>query len=187
MSLLAILYREPSYGLEMKREFDHRTGDVWSLNVGQVYTTLDRLVREGLVLQVTDGGAERQRVYEITSAGREALDSWLLQPADGSPARDALVLKLVIAARHPTIDAAAVIQAERRGAVELLQQYARLNRQQRPDDDLGWLFLLDSLIFNAEAKVRWLDACEARLGRGDSSQNLLPSVEPIEQGQKVNG
>jgi DNA-binding PadR family transcriptional regulator len=165
MSLLSILYQAPTYGLRMKQEFERRTGGVWPLNVGQVYTTLDRLVREGLVQQVDEASNDRQRLYEITSAGRERLDQWLLRPADCSPGRDELVLKLVMAARHPAIDTSVVIQAERRGAVELLQQFTRLNRESPDDDDLGWAFLADSLIFNTEARVRWLDACEARLAQ----------------------
>jgi hypothetical protein len=70
-----------------------------------------------------------------------------------------------MAARHAGVDTSAVIQAERRGAVELLQQYTRLKRDAVADEDLGWAFLADSLIFKTEARVRWLDACEARLAR----------------------
>jgi DNA-binding PadR family transcriptional regulator len=165
MSLLTLLDQGPSYGLRMKQEFEHRTGDVWPLNVGQVYTTLDRLEREGLVRQVDESGADRQRLHEITDAGRERLAEWFRRPADRSPGRDQLVLKLVMAAHDSNVDTAAVIQAERRGAVELLQQYTRLKRQAPGEDDLGWAFLVDSLIFNTEARVRWLDACEARLAK----------------------
>ena len=166
MSLLTLLDQGPSYGLRMKQEFEHRTGGVWPLNVGQVYTTLDRLEREGLVRQVDEGGPDRQRLHEITAAGRERLADWFRRPADRSPGRDQLVLKLVMAAHDPRVDTSAVIQAERRSAVEQLQQYTRLKREEPGSGDLGWAFLVDSLIFNTEARVRWLDACEARLARG---------------------
>jgi DNA-binding PadR family transcriptional regulator len=170
MSLLTILEQGPSFGLRLKQEFERRTGGVWPLNVGQVYTTLGRLEREGLVRQLDGAGAERQRLHEITPAGRERLAGWFETPAERSPARDPLVLKLVMAARHAEVDTASVIQAERRGAIELLQDYTRLKRAEPTEGDLGWAFLIDSLIFKAEATVRWLDACETRLARAGGSR-----------------
>jgi DNA-binding PadR family transcriptional regulator len=184
MSLLALLDERPSYGLRLKQEFERRTGGVWPLNVGQVYTSLDRLEREGLVRQIDDAGVDRQRLHEITPAGRARIAEWFARPIDGSPGRDQLVLKMVMAAGHPSIDIFATIQAERKGAVELLQEYTRLKRDAL-EDDLGWAFLVDSLIFQAEARVRWLDACEARLAKArvpgaiaPSSEAEVPAAEP---------
>jgi DNA-binding PadR family transcriptional regulator len=162
MSLLALLAEGPSYGLRLKQGFEERTGGIWPLNVGQVYASLDRLERAGWVRQVE--GGDRQRLHEITEAGRERLAAWFAEPVDAAPARDQLVLKLVMALALPGVDAQAVIQAERRGAVETLQRYTLLKRD-ADEGDLGWLFLLDSLIFQTEARIRWLDACEARLAR----------------------
>ncbi len=179
MSLLAILDEGPSYGLALKQEFERRTGGVWPLNVGQVYTSLDRLEREGFVRQLGTG-VDRQRPHEITPAGREHLAGWFEQPAESSPGRDQLVLKLVMAVRSTGVDPSAVIQAERRGAVELLQQYTRLKREAL-DDDLGWAFLVDSLIFKAEARVRWLDACEERLETARAS-DPAPTAPPAPEG-----
>ena len=187
MSLLTLLDQGPSYGLRMKQEFERRTGGVWPLNVGQVYTTLDRLEREGLVRQVNEGGVDRQRLHEITDAGRERLAEWFHRPADRSPGRDQLVLKLVMAAHDSEVDTARVIQAERRGAVEQLQQYTRLKREAPAEDDLGWAFLVDSLIFNTEARVRWLDVCEARLAKsavGASPANAADDAD-VEQSEEV--
>jgi DNA-binding PadR family transcriptional regulator len=164
MSLLAIIDGQATYGLKLKNEFEARTGWVWPLNVGQVYTTLARLERDGLVdAWEEDNG---QRFYEITAAGRKRLDEWFQRPVGSDPpSRDELVLKLVMALGWGKRDTREVIQGERRAAVELLQEYTRLKREGPTDADLGWLFLLDSLIFQAEARVRWLDACEARLQR----------------------
>lgn len=167
MSLLALLDAGPGYGLQLRDAFEERTGGVYPLNPGQVYTTLGRLERDGLVRQVPDDG-EREVVYAITAAGRRALETWFQEPtAEQPPARDELVLKIVMAAERPD-GATEVIQAERRAVVETLQTYTRLKRDPPREDDLGWLFLLDSLIFHAEARIRWLDACEARLGRRPS-------------------
>jgi DNA-binding PadR family transcriptional regulator len=162
MSLLAILDERPGYGLQLKNRFEGRTGGVWPLNVGQVYTTLDRLQRDGLVAVRSDED-KGHKFYEITDQGRAILGKWFEEPAGGAPSREELVLKLVMVARRSGVDGRRVIQAERRHAVELLQDYTRLKRDAPADADLGWLFLLDSLIFQAEARVRWLDACESRL------------------------
>lgn len=164
MSLLALLDEAPRYGFQLKQEFDARTGGVWPLNVGQVYTTLARLQRDGLVEAV--GEDDPQRTYGITPAGRERLAAWFDQPErEPSPPRDELVLKLVLAAHRGRDRLAAVIQSERRAAVELLQEYTRLKRDPGGADDLGWLLLLDALIFKAEARVRWLDAAQERMAR----------------------
>jgi DNA-binding PadR family transcriptional regulator len=187
MSLLSLLAEGPSYGLRLKQEFEERTGGIWPLNVGQVYTSLERLERAGLVRAV--GGGDRQRRYEITEAGRARLADWFARPVDASPARDQLVLKLVMALRQPGVDPSAVIQGERRGAVELLQRYTLLKRN-ADEEDLGWLFLLDSLIFQTEARIHWLDACEARLAKAgrvpvpDVPAEPAPEARPPERTQR---
>lgn len=182
MSLLAILDEGPSYGLRLKLQFEARTGGVWPLNVGQVYTTLDRLERDGLVRQVAGASVETQKAREITDAGRVRLRSWFERPQDEDPpARDETVLKLVMAVRHTSVNAEDVIQAERRGAVELLREFTKLKRDAPADADLGWALLIESLIFKTEARVRWLDACEARLRRSSATSVApAPAVVPAD-------
>jgi DNA-binding PadR family transcriptional regulator len=188
MSVLALLDEEPSYGLQLKNEFEARTGGVWPLNVGQVYTTLDRLERDGLVRPTAtpDSAGRPQRVFEITDAGRELLANWFSSGTpQAPPSRDELVLKLVMSIDHPGFDPASVIQAERRRAVQLLQEYTRLKAAQQ-NPELGWAFLLESLIFQTEARVRWLDACEARLGRANEKVHTRPpAAAPINQESEV--
>ncbi len=169
MSLLAILEEAPTYGLRLKNEFEARTGTMWPLNVGQVYSTLARLERDGLV-RVLEERADGQKLYELTDAGLGRLRSWFDTPTQMlPPARDELVLKLVMAVGHVGVNLQDVIQAERRGAVELLQELTLLKRKGSPQKDLGWAFVLDSLIFQTEARVRWLDDSEARHRRLESS------------------
>jgi DNA-binding PadR family transcriptional regulator len=175
MSILAILNEGPSYGLELRNEFESRTGGIWPLNVGQVYTTIDRLERDELVRQ-TEEKEDGQKIYAITPAGRARLRDWFAGPGDAKPpARDELVLKLVMAARGNAVSPSSVIQAERKAALQLLQQYTRLKADATETTDLGWLFLVDSLIFQTEARVRWLDACEARIARAPAPAKRKPA------------
>lgn len=164
MSLLAMLEERPMYGLELKNAFEESTGGVWPLNVGQVYTTVGRLERDGLVTLQSE--SDGQKLYEVTSAGRDRLREWFSRPSGKlTAARDEMVLKLSLAIVKPSVDVPVVIQAERRALIEQLQEYTRLKSGTASDHDLGWFILLDSLIFKTEARVRWLDVCEARIAR----------------------
>lgn len=164
-SLLALLHQEPSYGLRLKEDFESWTGEVWPLNVGQVYTTLQRLERDGLV--VADGAEDaHQRYYELSEAGREELRSWLLRPGDVSvPPRDELVMKVLMALVVRGVDPASVIDAHRRSLMEQMQVFTR-TKASLGDEDAAGVMVLDAQIFRIEASVRWLDQCEARLAAG---------------------
>jgi DNA-binding PadR family transcriptional regulator len=174
--LLTLLDRRPMYGYQLRAEFEASTGSTWPLNVGQVYTTLSRLERDGLVTatsrvsierseMATSGEPDNQRTYSITDAGRAEVAAWFATPVarDAAP-RDELAIKLALAVTTPGIDVGALIQAQRTATVGALQQYTRLKDSSRAED-LPWLLVVDSLIFAAEAEVRWLDHCEARLAR----------------------
>ncbi|MBO0517194.1 PadR family transcriptional regulator, partial [Streptomyces beijiangensis] len=95
--LLALLERGPRYGSQLRSEFESRTGSTWPLNVGQVYTTLSRLERDGMVVQDGEDTAGHA-LYVITGEGRQELKSWYEAPVDRtSPARDELSIKLAMA------------------------------------------------------------------------------------------
>ena len=76
-ALLALLSEGPKYGLRLREEFEARTGEVWPLNVGQVYTTLQRLERDGLVEANAAGDDSQQKAFRITADGEAELASWL--------------------------------------------------------------------------------------------------------------
>jgi DNA-binding PadR family transcriptional regulator len=164
-ALLTLLDGEPMYGYQLRAEFEQRTGATWPLNVGQVYTTLTRLERDGLVEEArTDG--EGHVFYALTAAGRDEVRRWFGTPVDrgSKPPRDELAIKLALAVTVPGVDVHAVIQAQRTDTVRALQEYTRL-KARATDEDLAWLLVVDALVFQAEAEVRWLDHCESRLAR----------------------
>ena len=170
-SLLAILNQGPCYGYQLRHEFDRRTGSTWPLNVGQIYNTLDRLERDGLARKA-DIDSEGQIYYQITDAGRTEVDTWLGSPVLRTTAtRDELAIKLAIAVTLPGVDIARVIQVQRTATLRTLQDLTKTkNATDDPEsaEDLAWLLVVDSLIFAAEAEVRWLDHSAARLARASA-------------------
>ncbi|WP_330331429.1 PadR family transcriptional regulator [Streptomyces sp. NBC_00536] len=172
--LLALLERGPRYGSQLRTEFESRTGSTWPLNVGQVYTTLARLERDGLV---TPSGADPagHTLYVITDTGRQELRAWYERPVDRtSPPRDELSIKLAMAVGAPGVDIRAVIQAQRHATIRAMQDYTRLKAQalaavesgkSQERDDVAWLLVIEQLIFQTEAEARWLDHSESRLVR----------------------
>ncbi|GAB3119513.1 helix-turn-helix transcriptional regulator [Streptomyces calidiresistens] len=173
--LLALLEHGPRYGSQLRTEFESRTGSTWPLNIGQVYTTLSRLERDGLITAVDEEAEARQQPYAITEEGRRRLTEWYEQPVDRTqPARDELSIKLAMAVTAPGVDVADIIQAQRRHTLRAMQDYTRLKARALAGDrggpggephDIAWLLVLEQLIFQAEAEARWLDHCESRLLR----------------------
>ncbi|MDT0274534.1 PadR family transcriptional regulator [Blastococcus goldschmidtiae] len=163
--LLALLERGPSHGYQLRAQFDASTGATWPLNVGQVYTTLDRLERDGLVVQDGEPDPDGRIAYRLTDAGRAEVQTWFRSPVSARSApRDELAIKLALAVTTPGVDVLAVVQTQRTGTMATLQELTRL-KTRGADDDLAWSLVLDSLVFRAEAEIRWLDHCEARVAR----------------------
>ncbi|HEY6311894.1 MAG TPA: helix-turn-helix transcriptional regulator [Streptosporangiaceae bacterium] len=164
-AMLALLSEGPKYGLQLREEFEGRTGEVWPLNVGQVYTTLQRLERDGLVESDGTGQEGPQKGFRITAAGEQELARWLRTPPDlSSPPRDELVMKVLVALHMPSADVHAVIQAHRRYLVELMQQWTRI-KEDEAESDMGLALVVDAELFRLDAVIRWLDTADGRLKR----------------------
>jgi DNA-binding PadR family transcriptional regulator len=179
--LLALLAQEPMYGAQLRSEFESRTGGTWPLNVGQVYTTLARLERDGLVehgeLVEGAGGAdgEGRIAYRLTDQGRTEVQRWWADPVDrGNTPRDELVIKLALAVTVPGVDIQRLVQTQRTATLRHLQDLTKLKRSTSDEaggrapgeqKELAWLLVLDNLVYAAEAEIRWLDHVETRLAR----------------------
>ncbi len=164
-ALLALLSEGPKYGLQLRQEFEERTGEVWPLNVGPVYTTLQRLERDGLVESDGTGEDGPQKGFRITADGEDELASWLRTPPDlSAPPRDELVMKVMVALRMPDTDVREVIQVHRRYLVELMQQWTHL-KEDEADLDLAFALMVDAELYRLDSVIRWLDAADGRLKR----------------------
>jgi DNA-binding PadR family transcriptional regulator len=148
---------------------------VWPLNIGQVYTTLQRLERDGLVESDEAESEGPQKGFHITDAGSTELTSWLNTPPDmTSPPRDELVIKVLSALRVPGVSVHDVIQVHRRYLVELMQQWTRL-KEDEADFDLTFALVVDAELFRLDSVVRWLDTADGRLKRAASEPSVAPT------------
>jgi DNA-binding PadR family transcriptional regulator len=177
-ALLALLKEGPKYGLRLQNEFESRTGEVWPLNVGQVYTTLQRLERDGLVAADDGSGERSQRRYRITASGDRELAEWLCTPPDlVPPPRDELVIKVLVALQVPGIDVHEILQVHRRHVIEIMQRYTPI-KAGAAEDDVALALVTDAELFRLEAIVRWLDAADVRLKQLPPA--AVDAAEPVQ-------
>jgi len=176
-ALLALLSEGPKYGLQLRQEFETRTGEVWPLNVGQVYTTLHRLERDGLVESDDAADEGPQKGFRITEEGESELADWLRTPPDfSSPPRDELVIKVLVALGLPGVDVHEVVQVHRRYLVELMQQWTRL-KEDESRFDVNFALVVDAELFRLDSLIRWLDTADGRLKRA-AADDPAPAVQP---------
>ena len=183
--LLALLSEGPKYGLRLRQDFESRTGEVWPLNGGQVYMTLQRLERDGLIESDDADSEGAQKAYRITATGHRELGEWLRTPPDTTaPPRDELVIKVLVALRVPGVDVRELLQFHRRHLVELMQRYTHM-KGDAPEDDVGLALVVDAQLFRLEGAVRWLDAADARLGRRPASSraSVAGESQPVREAE----
>lgn len=171
-AFLALLARAPAHGYELKQAFDDALGGVWPpLNAGQVYTTLARLERDGLVEgnHVAQAHRADKRVYALTPAGQRALEEWIAAPAEGPRLKDEFFLKLILAqtaglnsANDPTV----LIERQRRRYLQELRELNDLAAQAHNSGNRTAALLVEGAILHLKADLEWLDLCATRLTRG---------------------
>lgn len=165
--LLALLAAGPGYGYQLKSDFEAATGEAWTLNIGQVYTSLQRLERDGLV-EPTGEDDEDKRTFAATAAGREHLAEWLATPVERTvEERDEVAMKILLAASSPDHDPMAVIAVQRAATMASLQG---LTRRKAEGPDLAQAIHLDRVILSCRAELDWLDLAEQRLAERRPTQ-----------------
>jgi DNA-binding PadR family transcriptional regulator len=167
------------YGYQLRHEFENSTGATWPLNIGQVYTTLARLERDGFAVPVGAPDEDGRVIYRLTDAGRAELRRWFTTPvvAANRP-RDELAIKIAMAITTDGVDIRTVLQTQRTATLRHLQELTRQKTVADEASDAAWLLVLDSMIFRSEAEVRWLDHSETRLAR--MSQRRTAAGEGLE-------
>lgn len=169
--LLALLSGGPRHGYDLKRGHDAWFDRGRPLAFGQVYASLARLERDGLVAQAhTEAGAGPERtVYELTEAGRARLDEWLGTPVDPAPpGADELVRKAVAAIRLG-LDPAGFVARQR--AAHLRRMHAL---QAETDDDPVSRLVREHALAHLDADLRWLEDAAAWLAEPRGTEALTP-------------
>jgi DNA-binding PadR family transcriptional regulator len=163
MPMLALLAKEPAHGYELKVQLEQIFGEAYpSPNIGQIYVTLQRLERDGLVQSqdVVQATRPNKRVYELTDAGREALETWIDRPSGGPRVRDDFFMKLVLSQHGGTSDRLGLINRQRRHYLGQMRGLAQLaDACDRPVPKL----LIEGAMLHLQADLDWLQRCQEEM------------------------
>jgi DNA-binding PadR family transcriptional regulator len=160
---LALLAGDRGHGYELKQTLEQEFGERFpALNAGQIYSTLARLERDGLVVgQSVAGDSRRKRVYELTESGRAALQGWIETPVPGTRLKDEFFMKFVVVASAGLAEPRALIDGQRR---EYLQSLRDLDAQLSANGNgLAAELLVEGAVLHLKADLEWLDLIEHRM------------------------
>ena len=163
--LLALLAGGPAHGYELKTQLEQRFGSVLPpLNAGQIYTTLSRLQRDGLVDDdaVAQNGRPNKRVYRLTPEGLQELDRWVADATPSPRLKDDFFMKLVLARSSGIADPLRLIDRQRGAYLQALRELDDVAASLDGDDTAA--LLVEGAALHLEADLKWLDLCEQRLG-----------------------
>ena len=168
--LLALLASGPAHGYELKQAFENRFGAVWPpVNIGQVYSTLQRLERDRLVhgYEVEQSGRPARHVFEITEAGLRVLGEWLNATDVGPRLRDEFFMKLVLSRLAGLAEPLEIIERQRLTYLQELRALNDVAARAGNDNPVSQL-LAEGASLHVQADLKWLDLCEERIRRGDT-------------------
>jgi len=161
-ALLGILGRQPSYGYDLKRNYDHYYGKEKPLAFGQVYATLSRLLRDKKIVtketSEESGGPDRKQ-YSITPFGIKELEAWLAKPEDIHPNAQTVLFTKVVTAILLDKEPNVYLDAQRAAHIEHMRELTNLRRS----GDLAQSLRADYALFHLEADLHWIDITSARL------------------------
>ena len=158
--ILGLLAEEPLHGYEVKARFEAMLSNTWEVNVGQIYSTLQRLERDAFIEPVGDRGDRGKLAYQLTPAGRQELDRWLSEPeAEAQQLHDELFVKLMLIRRLANGNLTGLIDRQRRVYLQRLRDLAELERRARAEQLPDLLLLIKGAVIHTEADLKWLDAC----------------------------
>jgi DNA-binding PadR family transcriptional regulator len=158
--ILGLLAVSPLHGYDVKQRFESLLGGSWEVNIGQVYTTLQRLERDGLVEPAGERGDRRRLAYQLTDAGRAALNEWLQQPeSEPQLLRDSIYMKLLLASRLGDGSLGGLLARQRRVYLQRLRDLAGLEESARTAGRDDLVLLYRGAVFHTEADLKWVDAC----------------------------
>lgn len=165
LPLMALLAKEPAHGYELKSRLEQIFGEAYpSPNIGQVYLTLQRLERAGLVRSqdVVQAARPNKRVYDLTPAGREMVNAWLEAPSDGPRIRDDFFMKLALGPLVGDIDRLGLINQQRRHYLAQMRELASVAAEGTEGNSVARL-LAEGAMLHVQADLDWLERCQEEL------------------------
>jgi len=156
--VLGLLKAEPLHGYEVKNRFEAMLGGTWDVNIGQIYTTLQRLERDGLIRPLGGRGDRRKLLYELSPEGQKALDEWLAQP-DAGPQQlhEEIYVKLLLATRIANGDLKGMLARQKRAYLQRLRDLNRLEERARRVGRIDLARLVRGALLHTEADLKWMD------------------------------
>ncbi|MFE7134612.1 PadR family transcriptional regulator [Streptomyces sp. NPDC057638] len=166
LHLLALLAGGPAHGYELRQALEKLLGPAYPLpNIGQIYVTLGRLEQAGLIegRHVSQSDRPDKRIYEITDAGREAVDIWYESPSEALRVRDEFFMKLALAHRAGRPDQIGLINRHRRHCLNVLRSLSKGERPDPGDDHRIAELLIEGATLHLQADLDWLERCQEEL------------------------
>jgi DNA-binding PadR family transcriptional regulator len=158
--LLGLLAQEPLHGYEVKQRFEEMLGGTWEVNIGQVYTTLQRLERDGLIEPAGERGERGKHAYRLTAAGHLVLDDWLEHPeTEPQLLREETYVKLLLTNRLANGNLGTLLTRQRRVYLQRLRDLAVLEERAGREGRRDLALLVRGAILHTEADLAWVDIC----------------------------
>jgi len=169
--VLGLLTGEPLHGYEVKNRFEAMLGGTWEVNIGQIYTTLQRLERDGLVRPAGPRGDRCKQTYELLPEGRRALEQWLAEPDNGPQTlHEDIYVKLLLATRIANGDLQPLLARQKRAYLQRLRDLNRLEERARRDGRIDLARLVRGALLHTEADLKWID----ELSSGRTTETETP-------------
>jgi DNA-binding PadR family transcriptional regulator len=156
--VLGLLKAEPLHGYEVKNRFESMLGGTWEVNVGQIYTTLQRLERDRLIRPVGPRGDRGKQLYQLSAEGQKALDQWLSEPDSGpQQLHEDIYVKLLLATRIANGELQPMLARQKRAYLQRLRDLNRLEERARRDGRIDLARLVRGALLHTEADLKWID------------------------------
>ena len=167
--LMGLLAEEPLHGYEVKNRFEAMLGGTWEVNIGQVYTTLQRLERDGLVRPLGKRGDRGKLRYALSEQGRSNLGEWLAQPESGpQELREEIYVKLLLASRLSNGNLGPLLGRQKRAYLQRLRDLNRIEERARHDGRMDLARLVRGALLHTEADIKWIDELSETAISGES-------------------
>ncbi|MFQ6146816.1 PadR family transcriptional regulator [Streptomyces seoulensis] len=165
LPLLALLARRPAHGYELKQGLEQLLGSAYPQpNVGQIYVTLGRLEKSGLIdgEEIEQSSRPNKKIYHLTEAGRDELRTWFEEPEGEPRVRDEFFMKLALAPQTGLADRIALINKQRRQYLNIMRDLSKLAAAEDQDNRIAHL-LIEGAMLHLQADLDWLERCQEEL------------------------